>query len=235
MSIEMTGVTRTFAAKRGQPGTRALDGVDLTIESGELFGILGPNGAGKTTLVRILTTLLTPSSGTARVEGLDVVRDMKALRRRIGVAFGGERGLYDRLTARDNLIFAAHLYDLPRRRITSRVAEVLEAVDLESRANDRVETFSRGMKQRMHIARALVHDPSILFLDEPTSGLDPVAARSLRELTKALQGQGKTILMTTHEMFEADALCGRVAILAGGGCAQWERPQRSRAPSHSRK
>lgn len=216
MSVEVCGLSRLYRGRRDQPDVRALTDVDLEITDGELFGILGPNGAGKTTLIRILTTLLTPSSGTARVGGRDVVRETKAVRQEIGVAFGGERGLYDRLTARDNLVFAAHLYDVPRRAVTGRVGEVLEVVGLTDRADTRVEAFSRGMKQRLHIARALVHDPSVLFLDEPTSGLDPVAARTIRELASDLQARGKTILMTTHEMFEADALCNRVAVLAQG-------------------
>ncbi|WP_285116262.1 ABC transporter ATP-binding protein [Leifsonia sp. fls2-241-R2A-40a] len=220
MTIEISGLSRVYHAKRGQRAIPALTDIDLSIGEGELFGILGPNGAGKTTLVRILTTLLTPSSGAAEVCGHDVVREMKTVRRMIGVAFGGERGLYDRLSARDNLLFAAQLYDVPRRDVARRVNEVLDLVDLHERADSRVETFSRGMKQRLHIARALIHDPAVVFLDEPSSGLDPVAARSLRDLTKELQGRGKTILITTHEMFEADILCDRVAVLVGGRVRQ---------------
>lgn len=226
MTIEVSGITRRYQGKRGQQAIAALTEVDLSIAQGELFGILGPNGAGKTTLVRILTTLLTPSEGVAEVCGHDVVRETKTVRRLVGVAFGGERGLYDRLSARDNLLFAAHLYDVPRRDLARHIDEVLDLVDLRQRADSRVETFSRGMKQRLHIARALVHDPAVLFLDEPSSGLDPVAARSLRNLTKELQSRGKTVLMTTHEMFEADALCDRVAVLVEG------RVRRLGSPEH---
>lgn len=216
MSVEISNLSRVYRGPRGHNDITALFDVNLSIHPGELFGILGPNGAGKTTLVRILTTLLAPSSGTVRVAGADVMRDTARVRRMVGVAFGGERGLYDRLTARDNLLFAANLYSVPHRRIGTRIDELLTLVGLHERADFRVETFSRGMKQRLHIARALIHDPEILFLDEPTSGLDPVAARAMRELAKGLQGRGKTIVMTTHEMFEADALCDRVAVLTGG-------------------
>ncbi len=226
MTIEVSGITRLYQGRRGQHAIAALTDVNLSIAQGELFGILGPNGAGKTTLVRILTTLLTPSEGVAEVCGHDVVQETKTVRRLIGVAFGGERGLYDRLSARDNLLFAAHLYDVPRRHLARRVDEVLDLVDLRRRADSRVETFSRGMKQRLHIARALVHDPAVVFLDEPSSGLDPVAARSLRSLIKELQSRGKTVLMTTHEMFEADALCDRVAVLVEG------RVRRLGSPEH---
>lgn len=214
--IELSEVTRTFAARRGAAPVRALDGLTLDIERGEIFGLLGPNGAGKTTTVRILATLLTPTEGTARVDGLDVVTDAADVRRRIGVAFGGERGLYDRLSARDNLRFAAQLYDLPRREMKGRIAEVLDVVGLGAAADQRVEAFSRGMKQRLHIARALIHDPDVLFLDEPSSGLDPVAARALRELVLDLRLRGKTVLLTTHYMFEADQLCDRLAVIAAG-------------------
>lgn len=214
--IELSAVTRTFAARRGAAPVRALEELTLDVERGEIFGLLGPNGAGKTTTVRILATLLTPTEGTARVDGLDVVTDAADVRRRIGVAFGGERGLYDRLSARDNLRFAAQLYDLPRRDVKGRIAEVLDVVGLGAAADQRVEAFSRGMKQRLHIARALIHDPDVLFLDEPSSGLDPIAARALRELVLDLRLRGKTVLLTTHYMFEADQLCDRLAVIAAG-------------------
>jgi ABC-2 type transport system ATP-binding protein len=177
---------------------------------------LGPNGAGKTTTIKILTTLLLPSSGTARVLGFDPAHQAGEVRRRIGHVFGGDRGLYDRLSALDNLRYFADLYRVPVREKRRRISEMLELVGLQGRERERVETYSRGMRQRLHIARGLLHDPEILFLDEPTIGLDPVGAREVRETIAGLREQGKTILLTTHYMYEADELCQRIAVIAGG-------------------
>lgn len=192
--------------------------VDLSFEvvQGELFGMLGPNGAGKTTTIKMLTTLLRPTSGKVSVAGFDVARDAAKIRPLIGFAFGGERGLYYRLNGRDNLRYFAELYRLPPRQINARVEELLELVRLRERADERVEGYSRGMKQRLHLARTLLHDPNILFLDEPTIGLDPVGARELRETIRQLHQRGKTILLTTHYMFEADALCDRIVVIGKG-------------------
>jgi ABC-2 type transport system ATP-binding protein len=206
-----TGIFRRRAAE-----VRALNGISFEVEHGELFGLLGPNGAGKTTTIKILTTLLLPTSGSARVLGIDPATDPGAIRRRIGHVFGGDRGLYDRLSALDNLRYFADLYRVPVHDKRKRIAELLDLVGLEGRERERVETYSRGMRQRLHIARGLLHDPEILFLDEPTIGLDPVGARELREMIGALRSQGKTILLTTHYMYEADELCQRLAVIAGG-------------------
>jgi ABC-2 type transport system ATP-binding protein len=194
----------------------ALQDVSFSVEPGELFGLLGPNGAGKTTSIKILTTLLLPTSGTVRVLGFDPVREPNEVRSRVGYVFGGDRGLYDRLSALDNLRYFADVYRVPARRKAARIAELLELVGLTGRERDRVETYSRGMRQRLHIARGLLHDPPVLFLDEPTIGLDPVGARELRETVAALRDSGKTILLTTHYMFEADELCSRVAVINKG-------------------
>ena len=194
----------------------ALRGVDLAIEAGELFGVLGPNGAGKTTMTKIFTTLLLPTSGTARVLGLDVVRDQWPLRRRIGFVFGGERGLYWRLSGLDNLRYFADLYRIPPDVASKRIPELLERLGLAGRERDRVELYSRGMKQRLHLARGLLNDPEVLFLDEPTIGLDPVGARELRVIVRELADAGKTVFLTTHYMFEADAICDRIAVIKGG-------------------
>ncbi|MEW6403268.1 MAG: ABC transporter ATP-binding protein [Chloroflexota bacterium] len=194
----------------------ALESVDLSIHSGELFGLLGPNGAGKTTVTRILATILLPSAGSAKVFGLDVVKDAKKIRPRIGLVFGGERGLYWRLSGRDNLQYFADLYKMPPEISKKRIPELLEMVGLTDRANERIEGYSRGMKQRLHIARGLIHDPELLFLDEPTIGLDPVAARDMREMILGLKKAGKTVFITSHYMFEMDALCDRVAVLNKG-------------------
>jgi ABC-2 type transport system ATP-binding protein len=219
--IEVDGVVRRYRSRTGTFRRRtavvdALRGVSFTVEQGELFGLLGPNGAGKTTMIKVLTTLLLPTSGSARVLGFDVRRQARLIRGRIGYVFGGERGLYDRLSAADNLRYFADLYRVPPRTRRARIDSLLELVDLKGRERERVETYSRGMRQRLHIARGLLHDPEILFLDEPTIGLDPVGARDLRETIRGLHQSGKTILLTTHYMYEADSLCQRIAVIANG-------------------
>ncbi len=208
--------TTTGIIRREKKEIIALDGANLSIQHGELFGLLGPNGAGKTTMTRILATVLLPTAGTAHVLGLDVVKNAKEIRPHIGIVFGGDRGLYWRLSGRDNLTYFATLYGLPQEKARQRIQELLEMVGLGERADERVEGYSRGMKQRLHIARGLIHDPEVLFLDEPTVGLDPVAAREQRQVIIDLKKAGKTIFLTSHYMFEIDALCDRVAILNQG-------------------
>jgi ABC-2 type transport system ATP-binding protein len=215
-NLRRTYQTTTGIIHRKKKEIVALDGIDLSIQSGELFGLLGPNGAGKTTLTRILATVLLPTSGTAQIFGLDVVKAVKAIRPRIGLVFGGERGLYWRLSGRDNLQYFADLYKVPPEVAKRRIPELLDLVGLTDRANERIEGYSRGMKQRLHIARGLIHDPELLFLDEPTIGLDPLAAREMREVIRGLNQAGKTIFLTSHYMFEIDALCNRVAIMSKG-------------------
>ncbi len=220
-AIEARQLRKTYKTTRGvfrreKVEQLALRGVDLGIEPGELFGLLGPNGAGKTTMTKIFTTLLLPTSGTATVLGLDVVRDQWRLRRRIGFVFGGERGLYWRLSGLDNLRYFADLYRIPPEVTRKRIPELLERLGLAGRERDRVELYSRGMKQRLHLARGLLNDPEVLFLDEPTIGLDPVGARELRVIVRELADAGKTIFLTTHYMFEADAICDRIAVIKGG-------------------
>jgi ABC-2 type transport system ATP-binding protein len=220
-AIEVTALARTYRSRTGvfrrkRTEVQALRGIDFEVEQGELFGLLGPNGAGKTTTIKILTTLLLPSSGSARVLGFDPAREANEIRRRIGHVFGGDRGLYDRLSALDNLRYFADLYRVPVREKRRRIEEMLELVGLTGREKERVENYSRGMRQRLHIARGLLHDPEILFLDEPTIGLDPVGARELRDTIGLLREGGKTVLLTTHYMYEADELCQRIAVIAGG-------------------
>lgn len=220
-AIELRDVHRTFRIKTGTLRRRtkevnALDGLSLTVAEGELFGLLGPNGAGKTTTIKILTTLLIPTSGTVSVLGLDAVDDARRLRKRIGFVFGGERGLYYRLSGRDNLRYFAELYAVPPREIARRVEELLALVGLADRADENVEGYSRGMKQRLHLARTLVHRPDVLFLDEPTIGLDPIGARELRRIVSDLHDRGTTIVLTTHYLFEADALCQRIGVIDHG-------------------
>jgi ABC-2 type transport system ATP-binding protein len=191
-------------------------GISFEVGEGELFGLLGPNGAGKTTTIKMLITLLLPTSGEARVLGHDVVEDAREVRRRIGYVFGGDRGLYERLSALDNLRYFAELYGVSGKAQRSRIAEVLELVGLTGREQERVEGYSRGMRQRLHIARGILHDPEVVFLDEPTIGVDPVGARDLRRTIADLITSGKTVLLTTHYMFEADDLCDRIAVINKG-------------------
>ncbi len=203
----------------------AVDDISFQISQGELFGLLGPNGAGKTTTIKMLTTLLIPTSGTARVLGNDIVRDAKHIRPVIGFIFGGERGLYWRLSGIDNLRYFSSLYHVEPEISKKRIPYLLELVGLKDRGNEKIEGYSRGMKQRLHIARALLHDPKVLFLDEPTLGLDPVGAREIRQTISDLQAEKKTILLTTHYMFEADALCQRVAVINHGLIVALDSPE----------
>ncbi|HEY7484455.1 MAG TPA: ABC transporter ATP-binding protein [Streptosporangiaceae bacterium] len=220
-AIEVRGLRRDYPAptrraRRAGTVLHALRGIDLTVLPGQVFGLLGPNGAGKTTLTKILATLLLPSSGTARVAGHDVVADTRAVRHAVGCVFGGDLGLYERLSGHDNLRYFAELYGVPPRAARARIAELLDLVGLSGKADARVETYSRGMRQRLHLARGLLHDPQVLLLDEPTSGIDPVGARELRTLIDDLRTRGKTVLLTTHYMFEADEVCDDIAIIARG-------------------
>jgi ABC-2 type transport system ATP-binding protein len=208
--------TRTGILRREKKEIQAVRGVSFAIERGELFGLLGPNGAGKTSTIKMLITLLLPTRGSATVLGHDVIRNPREVRRRIGYVFGGDRGLYERLSGLDNLRYFAELYGVAPGESRRRIGELLELVGLAGRERERVEGYSRGMRQRLHLARGLLHDPAVLFLDEPTIGIDPVGARELRATLAALRERGKTILLTTHYMFEADELCDRIAVIRAG-------------------
>ncbi len=199
---------------------RALDGVSFDVEPGEIFGFLGPNGAGKTTAIRILTGQLRPTSGQAWVMGCDVVDERQAMKPQIGVVFESQN-LYERMSGRDNLRFTARLYRVKK----ARVEETLKQVGLTDRARDPVRKYSNGMKQRLLIARALLHKPKVLFLDEPTRGLDPNIAREIRALIASLAQQGMTIFLTTHYMEDADRLSNRVAIIDQGRIVAIDTPQ----------
>jgi ABC-2 type transport system ATP-binding protein len=192
---------------------QAVRGVSFTVEPGHIFGLLGHNGAGKTTTIKMLTGRLLPDRGTASIAGYDVLRQTDQIKPIIGTVWE-EQNLYERLTAADNLEFAGQLYEIAD--MKRRVAETLDLVGLGDRANSKVQTFSNGMKQRLIIARALLHRPRLLFLDEPSRGLDPASAREVREIIGRLRDGGTTILLTTHLMEEADALCSRIAFLRAG-------------------
>jgi ABC-2 type transport system ATP-binding protein len=214
--LRRTYKTHTGTLRRRAKEIEAVRGIDFQVQKGELFGLLGPNGAGKTTTIKMLITLLIPTAGTARVLGIDVVQNPTEVRKRIGYVFGGERGVYERLSGYDNLRYFAELYGVPPGRQKQRIEELLELVGLRGREHERAEGYSRGMKQRLHVARGLLHDPEVIFLDEPTIGLDPVGARDVRATIASLTEAGKTVLLTTHYMFEADALCDRIAVISQG-------------------
>ena len=204
-----------FWSQKRHPIT-AVEDISFSIGKGELFGMVGPNGAGKTTTVKMLSTLLLPTSGTASIFGLDILKDTHQIRSRIGFTFGGNKGLYSRLSGLDNLKYFAELYKLDPDVINKRIKELLDVVGLTGREKDRVETYSSGMQQRLHLARALLHDPELIFLDEPTVGIDPVGAREIRQLVKDLLKRGKTILLTSHYMYEVEELCDRIAVVNHG-------------------
>ena len=197
----------------------------MDIEEGEVHGLLGPNGAGKTTLVKVLSTVLLPTSGSASILGHDVVRETKAVRPLIGIVLGGDRGLYWRLSGRQNLEYWAALYNVPAGTAKKRFPKLLEMVGLSDRADYLVEGYSRGMRQRIHLARGLVGDARVLFLDEPTAGMDPLASRDFRNMVGNLRSEGRTILLTTHDMAEAEAVCDRVTLIDKGIVIAVETPR----------
>lgn len=242
-AIETENLTKIFEKKAKTEGGRfkrlykrvrpkkeqivAVDHIDFYINEGELFGLLGPNGAGKTTTIKLLCTLLIPDEGTAKVNGYDVVKQSEEVQKCIGVVTGGERGLYWRLTGRENLWFFSQLYNVPEKVAKERIEKLLKLVELEERADEQVEKYSRGMKQRLHVIRGLINDPPILLLDEPTLGLDPASARVIRDFIKEelQKKQKKTILHTTHYMEEADQLCDRIAIIDYGKIIALDTPE----------
>lgn len=212
-SIEVDGLSRSFN------DLQAVNNISFTVQAGEVFGFLGHNGAGKTTTIRMLSGQLRPSSGRARVAGCDIVTEQERLKSLVGVV-SENQNLYERMSARENLAFAARLYGVNQ----GRIDEALAQVGLLDRAKDNVQHYSNGMKQRLLIARALLHRPQIIFLDEPTRGLDPIVAREIRHLVVELSTQGVTIFLTTHYMEEADELCRRIAFLTEGRIVALDTP-----------
>ncbi|HKY30802.1 MAG TPA: ABC transporter ATP-binding protein [Pyrinomonadaceae bacterium] len=212
-AIEVENLSRSFNS------LRAVDNISFSVDAGEIFGFLGHNGAGKTTTIRMLSGQLLPTSGRGRVAGCDIVTEQQRLKPLIGVV-SEHQNLYERMSGRENLEFAARLYD----QNSGRINEVLEQVGLLDRARDKVQNYSNGMKQRLLIARSVLHRPQIVFLDEPTRGLDPVVGRELRRLIVDMSDQGVTIFLTTHYMEEADQLCDRVAFLSEGRIVALDKP-----------
>jgi ABC-2 type transport system ATP-binding protein len=208
-----------FDLTRNYKELRAVDQINFDVNPGEVFGFLGPNGAGKTTTIKMLTGQLRPTGGTAKVLGCDIVLERDKLAPRIGVVFE-DQNIYERLSGYDNLRFSARLYGTNK----DRVNQVLDLVGINDRAGELAKNYSNGMKQRLLIARGLLHEPEIIFMDEPTKGLDPGAARVIRNFIKSLSEQGVTIFLTTHYMEEADQLCDRVAILAKGRIVALDNP-----------
>ncbi|OGS61403.1 MAG: hypothetical protein A3K59_07405 [Euryarchaeota archaeon RBG_19FT_COMBO_69_17] len=208
--VEVDGLRKVF-----EPDIRAVDGISFRVDRGEVFGFLGPNGAGKSTTIKVLTTLLRPTSGGVRVDGHDVVREAAAVRRVIGYA-AQEVGVDDDLTGRENLVLQCRLYHLPPGQIPDRVDELLKTVDLGEAADRPAGTYSGGMRKRLDLAMGLIHKPKLLFLDEPTTGLDPQNRRALWEYIKGLNDAGTTIFLTTQYMEEADRLADRLAIIDRG-------------------
>jgi ABC-2 type transport system ATP-binding protein len=213
--IQVAGLTKTYAMGKGSPPLRAVDGIDFTVWEGEVFGFLGPNGAGKTTTIRMLTGLARPTSGTARVMGLDLAADLPRIKKRIGVVPEASN-LYDELTALDNLVFAMQLYGVPRAERRPRAEALLARFRLAEKRDAPFAKLSRGMKRALTIAAALAHRPPLLFLDEPTTGLDVMSARNLRGMIAGLRDEGVTVFLTTHYLEEAERLCDRVAIIVRG-------------------
>ncbi len=228
--IEVQGLKREYITKTGwfrrkQKKVTAVNGIDFSVERGEIFGLLGENGAGKTTTIKILITLLAPTEGSCKVLGMDTYQEAKKIRPKINFIFGGELGVYRRLSARDNLRYFAGLYKLSMADVEQRIEDLLELVDLHQDSDRKVETYSKGMIQRLQIARGLINDPEIIFMDEPTIGLDPLGATMLRDIIKKMKQNGKTILLTTHYLQEADELCDHIGIMNKGKMAAMDTPE----------
>ncbi|HET7127721.1 MAG TPA: ATP-binding cassette domain-containing protein [Gaiellaceae bacterium] len=230
-AVDAEGLVKTY---RGRSGTvEAVRGVDLRVERGEIFGFLGPNGAGKSTTVRMLTTLLSLTGGEARVAGLDVARQPDEVRRRIGVALQ-EAGLDPRQTGRELLVLQGRMFDSPARESAEKAEELLELVELTDAADRRIKSYSGGMKRRLDLASALVHEPEVLFLDEPTTGLDPASRVTVWEEVRRINERGTTVFLTTQYLEEADQLCDRLAIIDGGLIVREGTPERLKAELRER-
>ncbi|ASJ57182.1 ABC transporter ATP-binding protein [Brevibacillus formosus] len=208
--IEVKDVSKRFEE------IAAVQHVSFRVEAGEVYGLLGENGAGKTTTMRMMATVLTPTEGDIEISGFSVRKQPLEVRRRIGILFGGDVGLYSRLTARENIAYFGRLYGLEQARLEERIDSLSQMLEMDVFLDRRVGAFSRGMKQKVAIARTLVHDPDVILLDEPTTGLDVTAATIFRRMVRKLQEEGKTILFSSHNMGEINKLCKRVALMHKG-------------------
>jgi ABC-2 type transport system ATP-binding protein len=231
VAVRADGLVKHYASRGGT--IEAVRGVDLTVRAGEVFGFLGPNGAGKSTTVRMLTTLLSITSGAAFVAGLDVARDPDAVRRRIGVALQ-EAGLDARQTGRELLVLQGRLFDLSPQAAAQRAEELLALVELEDAADRRIKGYSGGMKRRLDLASALVHRPDVLFLDEPTTGLDPASRLTVWDEVRRINERGTTVFLTTQYLEEADQLCDRLAIIDDGRIVREGTPDQLKADLRER-
>lgn len=225
--VEVSDLRKVFRQKKEE--RVAVDGVSFSVGHGEIFGLLGPNGAGKSTTIRMLSTLLEPTSGSVRICGFDTRQKPRQVRAHLGCVLTGERSTYWKMTAKENLEYFAAISHIPPRIARQRIAELLERFNLADRADDLVERFSSGMKQRLAIAKALLANPPVLLLDEPTVGLDPQSALRLRELILELAQDGHTIMLTTHYMEEADRLCDRIGIIDQGRIIALDTPENLKA------
>jgi len=240
-AIQTIDLTKTFKSKiqgsetgffrRKTVSVNAVDNLNLEIKKGELFGLLGPNGAGKTTLVKMLCTLLPPDSGTALINGYDIIKQQMQVKRSLGTLFSvGERGFFWRLNGYRNLEFFASIYNVPRQKRQARILEVLKLVGLENSAFELFQKYSGGMKRKLSLARTLLSDPPIILLDEPTTGLDVISSRNIREFVrKTVKESGKTVLYTTHYIEEAAQICDRVGILKQGKIVALDTPDALKA------
>jgi len=213
--IQANGLTKIYPADKDRTPLRAVDGIDFAVRQGEVFGFLGPNGAGKTTTIRMLTGLVRPTSGSARILDFDLLKDATRIKKHIGVVPEASN-LYDELTAFDNLVFSMQLYGVPRQERKARAEVLLERFRLSEKRDTLFAKLSRGMKRALTIAAALAHRPPLVFLDEPTTGLDVMSARSLRQMIAGLRDEGVTIFLTTHYLEEAERLCDRIGIIVKG-------------------
>jgi ABC-2 type transport system ATP-binding protein len=231
-AVQAHGLVKTYSSRSGD--VEAVRGVDLSVEAGEVFGFLGPNGAGKSTTVRMLTTLLTITSGTASVAGIDVAGDPDEVRRRIGVALQ-EAGLDPRQTGRELLILQGRLFGLSTGEAAARAVDLLKLVELEDAADRLIKGYSGGMKRRLDLASALVHRPDVLFLDEPTTGLDPASRLTVWDEVRRINDRGTTVFLTTQYLEEADALCDRLAIIDDGRIVREGTPDQLKADLRRRR